>query len=92
MRPPVVRPSSCRRCAAWRAFAIDSVGLRPRLKYFAAARLKRRVTLQRVKSEFLATASPEDRVALGGFPPRAPTDPYVRDYRIRFLRYEFATR
>ena len=33
-----------------------------------------------------------DRVALGGVPPRAPTDPYVRDYRIRFLSYDFATR
>jgi hypothetical protein len=34
----------------------------------------------------------QNRVALGGLPPRAPTDPYVRDYRIRFLRYDFATR
>src|SRR4030095_11149171 len=25
------------------------------------------------------------RVARGGCPPRAPTDPYVRDYRIRLL-------
>ena len=25
------------------------------------------------------------RVARGGFPPRAPTDPYVQDYRIRLL-------
>ena len=33
-----------------------------------------------------------NRVALGGVPPRAPTDPYVRDYRIRFLSYDFATR
>ena len=26
------------------------------------------------------------RVDLGGCPPRPPTDPYVRNYRIRFLR------
>ena len=26
------------------------------------------------------------RVDLGGCPPRPPTDPYVRDYRIRFFR------
>jgi hypothetical protein len=39
------------------------------------------------------TAEPRhNRVALGGRPPRAPTDPYVRDYRIRFLCYDFATR
>ncbi len=25
-------------------------------------------------------------VAQGSYPPRAPTDPYVRDYRIRLLR------
>src|SRR5215813_3703183 len=30
------------------------------------------------------------RVARGGCPPRAPTDPYVRDYRIRLL--ELGTR
>jgi hypothetical protein len=29
------------------------------------------------------------RVDLGGYPPRPPTDPYVRDYRIRFLRSRF---
>lgn len=29
------------------------------------------------------------RVDLGGCPPRPPTDPYVRDYRIRFLRPRF---
>src|ERR1700760_4159289 len=29
---------------------------------------------------------PRRRVDLGGYPPRPPTDPYVRDYRIRFLR------
>ena len=29
--------------------------------------------------------NPDRRVARGGFPPRAPTDPYVRDYRIRLL-------
>src|SRR4029453_7921163 len=28
---------------------------------------------------------PDRRVARGGCPPRAPTDPYVRDYRIRLL-------
>ena len=32
-----------------------------------------------------ASRSEGDRVAPGGFPPGAPTDPYVRDYRIRFL-------
>ena len=26
------------------------------------------------------------RVALGGYPPRAPTDPDVRDYRIRLVQ------
>src|SRR5262249_29828 len=29
--------------------------------------------------------SRDRRVARGGCPPRAPTDPYVRDYRIRLL-------
>ena len=29
------------------------------------------------------------RVGLGGHPPRPPTDPYVRNYRIRFLRPRF---
>jgi hypothetical protein len=29
------------------------------------------------------------RVDLGGCPPRPPTDPYVRNYRIRFLRLRF---
>jgi len=29
------------------------------------------------------------RVALGDFSPRAPTDPDVRDYRIRLFRWWF---
>jgi hypothetical protein len=36
---------------------------------------------------------PSGRVGLGGCPPRPPTDPYVRDYRIRFFgpRFRYAT-
>jgi hypothetical protein len=33
-----------------------------------------------------------ERVALGGYPPRAPTDPYVQNSRIQFLDYVFAAR
>ena len=32
------------------------------------------------------------RVALGGYPPRAPTDPDVRNYRIRLVRPTLHTR
>ena len=32
------------------------------------------------------------RVALGGYPPRAPTDPDVRDFRIRLVRSTVHTR
>src|SRR5262249_53056399 len=32
------------------------------------------------------------RVALGGYPPRAPTDPDVRNYRIRLVRSTLHTR
>jgi hypothetical protein len=47
----------------------------------AVARLESPADRARVEGFF--------RVDLGDCPPRPPTDPYVRDYRIRFLRPRF---
>jgi protein gp37 len=47
------------------------------------------VPLDYIRQVFDIMRKAHCRVDLGGCPPRPPTDPYVRDYRIRFFRSRF---